>query len=85
MKYLTNRRGQKIGVVLDIRVYRNMIADIEELESIRAYDTAKISGDQHISFKEAVREIERSRKRATFQEVLCGALPRLSVRARVAH
>jgi hypothetical protein len=39
-----------------------MIADIEELESIRAYDTAKISGDERISFKGAIREIERSRK-----------------------
>ena len=62
MKYLTNRRGQKIGVVLDIRVYKNMIADIEELESIRAYDTANISGDERISFKGAIREIERSRE-----------------------
>ena len=61
-KYLTNRRGQTIGVVLDIRVYRNMIADIEELESIRAYDTAKISGEGRISFKKATREIARSRK-----------------------
>ena len=51
-KYVTNRRGQKVGVALDI----------EELESIRAYDAAKESGDQTISFLKATQEIERSRK-----------------------
>jgi hypothetical protein len=61
-KYLKNRRGQKIGVVLDIGIYRSMIADIEELEASRAYDTAKISGDECISFQKVTREIERSRR-----------------------
>jgi hypothetical protein len=39
-----------------------MVADIEELESIRAYDAAKASGDERISFQKAAQEIERSRK-----------------------
>jgi predicted DNA-binding antitoxin AbrB/MazE fold protein len=51
-KYVTNRRGQKVGVVLEI----------EEVESIRAFDAAKDSGDQTISFLKATQEIERSRK-----------------------
>jgi hypothetical protein len=61
-KYVTNRRGQKVGVVLDIKDYKKMLADIEELESIRAYDAAKHSGDQAIAFLKATQEIERSRK-----------------------
>jgi hypothetical protein len=61
-KYVTNRRGQKVGVVLDIEDYKKMLADIEELESIRAYDAAKDSGDQVIPFLKATHEIERSRK-----------------------
>jgi len=43
-KYVTNRRGQKVGVVLDIEDFKKMLADIEELESIRAYDAARILG-----------------------------------------
>jgi hypothetical protein len=39
-----------------------MVADIEELESIRADDTAKASGDEQISFQKATQAIERSRK-----------------------
>jgi hypothetical protein len=61
-KYVTNRRGQKIGVVLDIADYKKIVADIEELESIRAFDTAKASGDEAIPFLKATQEIERSRK-----------------------
>lgn len=61
-RYVTNRRGEKIGVVLGIDDYRKLMADLEELESIRAYDAAKASGDEAIPFDEATREIERSRK-----------------------
>jgi hypothetical protein len=61
-KYVTNRRGKKVGVVLDIEDYKKMLADIEELESIRAYDAAKDSGDETIAFLKATQEIERSRK-----------------------
>lgn len=61
-KYVTNRRGQKVGVVLDIKVYKKIVADIEELDSIRAYDAAKASGDEAIPFLKATQEIERSRK-----------------------
>jgi PHD/YefM family antitoxin component YafN of YafNO toxin-antitoxin module len=61
-KYVINRRGKKVGVVLDIEDYKKMLADIEELESIRAYDAAKDSGDETVSFLKATQEIERSRK-----------------------
>ena len=61
-RYVTDRRGQKIGVVLSIEAYKKILADIEELESIRAYDAAKASGDEVIPFQEAMQEIDRSRK-----------------------
>jgi hypothetical protein len=61
-KYVTDRQGQKIGVVLSIEDYKKILADIEELESIRAYDAAKASGDEAIPFHTAMQEIERSRK-----------------------
>jgi hypothetical protein len=35
---------------------------LEELESIRAYDAAKASGDEVIPFEQAVTEIERERR-----------------------
>jgi hypothetical protein len=61
-KYVTDRRGQKIGVVLSIEDYKKVLADLEELESIRAYDAAKASGEEAIPFQKAMQEIERSRR-----------------------
>ena len=61
-KYVTDRRGQKIAVVLSIEDYKKILADIEELESIRAFDAAKASGEEAIPFSKATQEIERTRK-----------------------
>ena len=41
---------------------KNFLEELEELESIRAYDAAKASGDGAIPFQQAMEEIERSRK-----------------------
>ena len=61
-KFLTNKRGEKVSVILDIEEYRKMMDDLEELEAIRAYDAAKSSGEPAIPFRQATDEIERSRK-----------------------
>ena len=61
-RYVTNRHGRKTGVVLSIEDYRKILADLEELNSIRAYDEAKLSGDEAIPFLKATTEIERSRR-----------------------
>jgi hypothetical protein len=61
-KYVTDRRGQKVGVVLSMEAYKKIVAEIEELESIRAFDAAMASGDEAIPFAKATHEIERSRK-----------------------
>jgi len=50
--------GNGIGVVLDIEDYHRLLQELEELDSIRAYDTAKASGDEVIPFEQAVMEIE---------------------------
>lgn len=59
--YVIDDQGNPIGVVLDIADYRKLLEDLEELESIRAYDAAKASGNEAIPFEQAVSEIERNR------------------------
>jgi hypothetical protein len=61
-KFVTNRQGKKVAVVLAIEDYKKLLAEIEELDSIRAYDAAKASGEKAIPFEQATEEIERSRK-----------------------
>lgn len=57
-----DEKGNKVSVVLDIDEYRRIITELEELESIRAYDAAKASGDEAIPLDDAIAEIERKRK-----------------------
>lgn len=60
-RYIVDEKGEPTAVILDIKDYRKLLEDLEELESIRAYDEAKASGDEGIPFEQAVEEIERSR------------------------
>lgn len=61
-KYLVDEKGKRVSVVLDIRAYSKMMAELEELESIRAYDAAKSSPEEVIPFDQAVQEIKKSRR-----------------------
>jgi len=60
-RYVVDENGERVGVVLDIGEYRRLLEELEELESIRAYDAAKASGDEAIPFEQAVTEIEQPR------------------------
>jgi hypothetical protein len=55
--FVIDEKGNRIGVILDIASYRKLLEEIEELESIRAYDAAKASGDEAIPFEQAISEI----------------------------
>ena len=42
-QFVVDKEGNRIGVVLNIQDYQKLLADVEELESIRAFDEAKTS------------------------------------------
>ncbi|MGO8789575.1 MAG: hypothetical protein ACLQVL_19615 [Terriglobia bacterium] len=58
-RYVVDRNGNRVGVVLEMKEYKKLIDDLEELESIRAFDQAKTSGETPVPFDQAVSEIER--------------------------
>jgi len=60
--YVVDERGNRTAVLLDMARYRELLEAQEELESIRAYDAAKASGDEAIPFSQAVTEIEGARE-----------------------
>ncbi len=60
-RFVVDERGQRLSVLLDIETYRRLLEELEELETLRAYDAAKASGDEAIPFEQAVAEIELSR------------------------
>ena len=58
-RYIVDEKGNRIGVLLDIEDYNRLLAELEELDSIRAYDAAKTSEDEAIPFEQAIAEIEK--------------------------
>jgi PHD/YefM family antitoxin component YafN of YafNO toxin-antitoxin module len=60
--YVVDEGGNRIGVILPMEDYRRLMEEVEELESIRAYDAAKQCGEQPIPFDQAVREIQQDRR-----------------------
>lgn len=64
-RYLTNEKGERIGVLLDIEEYERLIEKLEELADIQAYDEAKAEiereGDEAIPLEQAMREIREGK------------------------
>jgi PHD/YefM family antitoxin component YafN of YafNO toxin-antitoxin module len=61
-QYIVDEKGNRVGVLLDIKDFQKLMEELEELEAIRAYDAAKASGDEVIPFEQAIAEIESKRK-----------------------
>ena len=61
-KYVVNEKGEPVSVLLDIKAYRKMMEELEELDSIRAYDAARCCPGEAIPFDQAVQEIKNSRR-----------------------
>ena len=59
--YVVDDEGNHIGVLLDISEYNKLLEELEELDALRAYDSAKRSGDEAIPFEQAIDEIEKDR------------------------
>jgi len=60
-RYLTDGQGNRTAVVLAVEDYNHLIEELEELEAIRAYDEAKASDEERVSFDQAFEEIEQAR------------------------
>lgn len=61
-RYMIDEQGNRVGVLLDMADYQKLLEELEELESLRAYDRAKASGDQAIPLDQAIAEIEARRE-----------------------
>ncbi len=60
-QFLVDKDGNRIGVLIGMDDYRQLLEQLEELDAIRAYDAAKSANDDAVPFDEAVEEIERER------------------------
>lgn len=60
-KFVIDDKGERVGVILTMEDYQKILEELEELESIQAYDRVKASGEKVIPFEQAVKEIEEGR------------------------
>lgn len=60
-QYVVDGAGNRSAVLVDVDRYFELVEAEEELDSIRAFDAARSSGDGAIPFELALKEIEEHR------------------------
>jgi len=60
-RFLVDDKGRRVGVLLRLADYRRLLADLEELECVRAFDAAKAAPGKARPFEEAAASIKRKR------------------------
>ncbi|MEO8148877.1 MAG: hypothetical protein ABI723_14625 [Bacteroidia bacterium] len=61
--FVVDNYGEKIAVMLPIKEYNKLIAELEDAEDIKAYRKVKAMKSEVILFDRAVKEIAGNRKR----------------------
>jgi len=60
-QFIVDAKGDRVGVLLGMEDYRELVDNAEELEAIRSFDVAKAAGDEALPLEEALQEIDRTR------------------------
>ncbi len=60
-RFVTDRDGKRTAVLLDMDEYAKLLRELEELESLKAYDAAKSTYDEALPLEQALAEIEKNR------------------------
>ena len=59
--FVTDSNGRRTAVLLNVEEYEKLLQELEELESLTAYDAAKSSADDVIPLGQAMAEIDERR------------------------
>jgi hypothetical protein len=62
-RYSVDGKDKRIGVLLDMEDYRIILEELEELETIRAYNDVRAFGEKGIPFEHGVADIEQQQKK----------------------
>ena len=60
-QFITDQQGNRVSVILPIKLYHKMIEELEELDDIRQYDQAKAQTSDPVPAEDAFRRIEQQR------------------------
>lgn len=60
-RFITNEKGERTAVIIDIEEYEKLLEELEDLADIRAFDEAEASGETPIPLEEALERIRKER------------------------
>lgn len=60
-QYVTDSAGNRTGVLLDLDRYQELLDAADELDAIRAYDTAKASSEETSMLESSLRDVGRTK------------------------
>lgn len=63
-QFVTTDAGKKVAVILPIKEYEKMLEELDELEDIRLFDSAKKQSSERVPIKEAFKKLDAKRKKA---------------------
>ena len=61
-QFIIDGQGKKLAVILSITEYHKILEDLEELEDIKLYDSAKKSKLEFMEAREAFKGMDKERK-----------------------
>lgn len=61
-QYLTDEQNRRKAVVIPFAEWERILAALEELDAVQAYDKVKTGKQEAVPFEQAVREIEEGYK-----------------------
>jgi hypothetical protein len=61
--FITDEKGKRLSAVVPIKKYEQLLEESEELEDIRAYDKAMRRKQEFIPLEDALKEIDKTRKK----------------------
>ena len=55
-QFITDDKGKKVGVILSLEQYNQIMNELEELESVKAFDRAIAKKEETILLREAIKQ-----------------------------
>lgn len=61
-QFITDSKGKKLSVVLDIKDYLRILERLEEIEDVKLYDEVKARKEDTIPFEEYLKQRKKSKR-----------------------
>lgn len=62
-QFITDKKGQKVSVIIPIKKYKQILEELEELDDQRLYDEVKALNEPAVPLEKAIKKLESKRKK----------------------